>query len=276
MIFGIRTRNARPYITLFKIRFINGLQYRIAAWAGLATQFAWGFMNILLFHAFYAENPANFPMTFEQFAAYTWLQQALLMLFNTWFWDYSIFDDIMSGNIVYELARPIDLYNMWLVKNMATRLSSVVLRCMPVLIVAFLLPKPYGLTPPQDILTFGLFIISSIFAFVLVNTYGILLYIIGFYTIHSMGITNMASGISNLLSGILIPLPFFPEPILKVVNILPFASMQNLPFFIYSGYWNKQEALIKIIIQGGWIIIFYIFGKMLMKKALKRVIVQGG
>ena len=276
MIFGIRTRNAPPYITLFKIRFINGLQYRIAAWAGLATQFAWGFMNILLFHAFYAENPANFPMTFEQFAAYTWLQQALLMLFNTWFWDYSIFDDIMSGNIVYELARPIDLYNMWLVKNMATRLSSVVLRCMPVLIVAFLLPKPYGLTPPQDILTFGLFIISSIFAFVLVNTYGILLYIIGFYTIHSMGITNMASGISNLLSGILIPLPFFPEPILKVVNILPFASMQNLPFFIYSGYWNKQEALIKIIIQGGWIIIFYIFGKMLMKKALKRVIVQGG
>ena len=66
----------RSYITLFKIRFINGLQYRIAAWAGLATQFAWGFMNILLFHAFYTENPANFPMTFEQFAAYTWLQQA--------------------------------------------------------------------------------------------------------------------------------------------------------------------------------------------------------
>ena len=271
-----RTLNTRPYMTLFKIRFINGLQYRIAAWAGLATQFAWGFMNILLFHAFYSENPANFPMTFEQFASYTWLQQALLMLFNTWFWDYSIFDDIISGNIVYELARPVDLYNMWLVKNMATRLAGTVLRCIPVLIVAFLLPKPFGLTPPADILTFGLFIISAVFAFILVNTYGILLYIIGFYTIHSMGITNMASGISNLLSGILIPLPFFPEPVLRIVNILPFASMQNLPFFIYSGYWNKQEALIKIIIQLCWIIIFYIIGKLLMKQALKKVIVQGG
>ena len=119
------------YLTLFRIRFINGLQYRISAWAGIATQFAWGFMNILLFYAFYSENPSNFPMTFEQFASYTWLNQALLMLFNTWFWDNTIFDDIMSGNIAYELARPVDLYNMWLVRNMASRIAGGVFAFYP-------------------------------------------------------------------------------------------------------------------------------------------------
>ena len=35
----------------FKIRFINGLQYRAAAYAGVATQFAWGAMTILMFSA---------------------------------------------------------------------------------------------------------------------------------------------------------------------------------------------------------------------------------
>ena len=270
------TQSIKSYITLFKIRFINGLQYRIAAWAGIATQFAWGFMNLLLFHAFYAENPANFPMTFGQFTSYTWLQQAFLMLFNAWYMDGNIFDDIMSGNIAYELARPVDLYNMWIVRNIATRLSGVALRCIPVLLVAFLLPKSFGLTLPTDIVTFCLFIISSIFAFILVNTYGMFYYIAGFYTINASGIRLVGSAVTGILSGFIIPLPFFPEPVLKVVNILPFASMQNLPFFIYSGYIGERDAVFKILTQILWIIVFYITGRLLMRKALKKVIVQGG
>jgi ABC-2 type transport system permease protein len=252
------------------------LQYRIAAYAGLATQFVWGFMNILLFHAFYTENPAKFPMTFEQFASYTWLTQALLMMFNTWFWDNSIFDDIKSGNIAIELARPVDLYNMWIVRSMANRLSRVVLRCIPVLIVAFLLPKPFGLILPENIITFGLFIISAIFAFMLVNTYTMFFYISTFYTINSMGVRTIALSFTEILSGHIIPLPFFPENIFKVVTLLPFASMQNAPFFIYSGYWDTREALTRIVMQLGWIIIFYISGRLLMSRALKKVIVQGG
>jgi ABC-2 type transport system permease protein len=271
-----RVREAAPYGTLFKIRFINGLQYRIAAWAGLTTQFAWGFMNILLFYAFYSENPANFPMTFEQFASYTWLNQALLMLFATWFWDQSIFDDIISGNISYELARPVDLYNMWLIRGMATRISRVVLRCLPILAVAFLLPKPFGLTPPADIFTFALFIVSVFFAFVLINLFGMYLYIMGFHTINASGVRLAAIGMADLLSGHLIPLPFFPEPVLRIVNFLPFASMQNVPLFIYSGYTTKEEALSRIGVQIFWIVLFYITGKLLMKNALKKVIVQGG
>ena len=268
--------NYISYITLFRIRFINGLQYRIAAWAGLATQFAWGFMNILLFYAFYTENPANFPMTFEQFAAHTWLTQALLMIFVVYVWDSSLFDSIISGNIAYELARPIDLYNMWLVKNMANRVAGVVLRCFPVLIVAYFLPKPFGLIPPADILTLGLFILSAFFAFILVNLYCMFFYLFGFYTINSSGIRMLGCAISDLLSGIIIPLPFYPEPLLKVLNFLPFASMQNVPLFIYSGYISKEDAVYKIALQFVWIIVFYILGQLLAKNAMKKVIVQGG
>ena len=31
----------KKYLSFFRIRFIAGLQYRAAAWAGIATQFAW-------------------------------------------------------------------------------------------------------------------------------------------------------------------------------------------------------------------------------------------
>ena len=73
--------SGRVYGSFFRLRFINGLQYRAAAYAGVATQFAWGFMEILLFHAFYQTDPAAFPMEFSQLAAYVWLQQAFLALF---------------------------------------------------------------------------------------------------------------------------------------------------------------------------------------------------
>ena len=54
-----------------------------AALAGLATQFAWGFMELLAFSAFYRADPTAFPMSFEQTVSYIWLQQAFLALFMT-------------------------------------------------------------------------------------------------------------------------------------------------------------------------------------------------
>lgn len=64
----------KTYLSFFKIRFINGLQYRTAAYAGIATQFAWGFMYIMLYNTFYNSNPAKAPMEFSQLSSYIWLQ----------------------------------------------------------------------------------------------------------------------------------------------------------------------------------------------------------
>ena len=264
------------YITLFKIRFINGLQYRMAAYAGVSTQFAWGFLNILLFGAFYSENPANFPMSFDQFVAYTWLNQALLALFAIWGWDRAIFEDISSGNIAYELARPVNLYNMWLTRGLATRLSRVALRCLPILVVALLLPERYRLMLPSSPAVFALFFISLVSAFILASLYSMYFYILSFNTINSTGVRSLGAAVTDLLSGFLIPLPFFPAPVYRVLNLLPFASMQNTPFFIYSGYIDEREAVFRILVQLFWIGVMYITGQALLKRSLSKIIIQGG
>ena len=75
----------KKYWSFFRIRFIHGLQYRAAALSGMVTQFFWGIMQILLFHAFYEASPDSFPMDFQAFSTYIWLQQAFLALFMTWF-----------------------------------------------------------------------------------------------------------------------------------------------------------------------------------------------
>ena len=103
----------KKYWSFFRLRFSMGLQYRTAAIAGMVTQFFWGGMNILVYRAFYESDAAAFPMTLEATCSYIWLQQAFLVLFAAWLIEHEIFDNIMNGNVAYELCRPISIYNMW-------------------------------------------------------------------------------------------------------------------------------------------------------------------
>lgn len=266
----------KGYWSFFRIRFVTGLQYRIAAYAGVTTQIAWGFLEIFLFRAFYDANPAAFPMEFSQLSAYVWLQQAFLALFMTWFFDNEVFESIASGSIAYELTRPMDLYSMWFVKNLASRFSKAVLRCAPVLLIAFLVPAPFGLSLPASPVSFLLFLLTMVVGVLVVVGFGMLVYILSFYTISSVGIRMVALSLTEFLTGAIVPLPFLPEPVQAVIGLTPFAAMQNLPLRVYSGNLAGVELAGGILLQVLWLAVLLAGGRLWMGRALKRVVVQGG
>ncbi len=266
----------KEYLSFFKIRFSIGLQYRAAAWAGMATQFAWGGMTILLFRAFYQSSQNAFPMTMPELSSYIWLQQAFLALYMAWYFDNDIFNSITSGNIAYELCRPIDIYAMWFIKNMAVRLSRAVLRCLPILIFAAFLPAPYNISLPTSPVAGLLFFVSMALGFLVLVAFSMLIYISAFYTISPMGIRILATSVVEFFAGAVIPLPFFPQNLQTLMYLLPFASMQNAPFLIYNGYISGERTLAAISLQIIWLILLLALGKLLMARALRKVVVQGG
>lgn len=266
----------RKYLSFFRIRFLAGLQYRAAAWAGVATQFAWGGMTIAMFRAFYRSGANAFPMEFSALSTYIWLQQAFLAMFMTWFFDGDIFDSITSGGVVYELCRPCDVYTMWFVKNMSVRLSRVVLRFVPVLTVAALLPEPYGVGLPHSLLSGLLFPVSMALGFLVLIAFSMLIYISVFYTLSPMGIRILATSTMEFFCGAVIPIPFFPKWLQSILNVLPFASMQNTPFLIYTGQLPVSEALSRMGLQLLWLLVLVAAGRLWMAKALHKVVVQGG
>lgn len=268
--------NLKKYLSFFRIRFTYGLQYRAAALAGIMTQFAWGALEILMFKAFYDYDKTAFPMEFSALASYIWLQQALLSLYMVWFYENELFDLITSGNVAYELCRPINVYDMWFVRNMASRLSKAVLRAFPILLVAAFLPEPYGLSLPEDTGAALWFLLSLFLAFLVVIAFCMLVYITCFYTISSLGVRLVAAALSEFLTGAIIPLPFFPEKVERVVNYLPFASMQNLPLRIYGGNVSGVKLYEGILLQLFWCAVLIAWGKWLMNRSLCKVTVQGG
>jgi len=266
----------KKYLAILRIRFSNTLQYRAAAAAGIATQFAWGFMEILAYSAFYKANPEAFPMQFSQTVTYIWLQQALLALFMLWFWDNDITSTITDGGIAYEMVRPLDLYSRWFCQAAANRLARTLLRCSPILLVALLLPEPYRLSLPPSLACFGLFILSALLGLAVVVAFSMLLYISVFYTLAPTGIRQIVSGISDFFSGAIIPLPFFPQAIQPVIGILPFAAMQNTPLRIYSANLAGLEAVTGICLQLLWLVVLVSLGRSLMSRTQSAVVVQGG
>lgn len=266
----------KAYISLFRIRFLSSIQYRAAALAGIATQYAWGFMLILSFRAFYRSNPGGFSMEYSHLVSYIWLQQAFLYLFTSWIRDNEIMGAISNGNISYELARPISLYGKWYAQTAANRIARVVLRCFPVLIVAFILPESIRLTLPPDLFHAAGFLVSIILALGVTTAYGLIVYSLTMFTLSSYGLWVILVMAADFLSGQIIPLTFFPGAARKVAELLPFAAMQNMPLRIYTGNIAGTGIITGIAFQCFWLLALTLIGYFIMKKALTKVIVQGG
>ena len=269
-------KKIRKYFSFFRIRFNAGLQYRAAAMAGILTQLAWGLLTILLYKVFYDGDPGSFPMEMQEVSAYIWLRQAFLSLFNTWTFDQDIFTAITNGNVAYELARPLDLYHMWYVKNLSIRISNASLRFLPVLIIAAIVPPPYGMPLPPNIGALLGFICTMLLGVLVTCAFLMIVYAVTFYTMQPQGVRIIFVSLSEFFCGDLIPLPFFPDNLTRALALTPFASMSNVPFRVYSGNIAGLQIVQCIGLQIFWLIVLSFIGRLMIGHASKRAVFQGG
>ena len=266
----------KKYLSFFRLRFVMGLQYRAAAWAGVVTQFVWGVMEILMFRAFYEADPQAFPMSMEATASYIWMQQAFLAFFMVWFMENEIFDAIRSGNVAYELCRPIRIYHMWFARSLANRTSRAVLRCFPILGIAVFLPRPYGLCAPPGWRVFLLYLVSMALGLLVVAAFCMLIYGLTFFTVSPDGLRILFSSAVDFFAGAVIPIPFFPGKLRALMELLPFAAMQNVPLRVYSGDLAGEAAARAIGLQVFWLAVLAAAGEWLFWLGERKALIQGG
>lgn len=266
----------KKYVCFFKLRFAMGLQYRMASVTALTTQLIWGLMECLAFKAIAEASGGRLPMNYSSIVTYIWLKEALLVLCNTWAADNDLFAMIASGDIAYELCRPVSIYSMWFSRTSGARIAEAVMRCIPVLVCAFLMPKDYRMTLPANGAAFLLFLLTLFLALGITVAFCMIVYMLCFFTISPQGFRMVLTGAVDFLSGNIIPLPFFPKKFLSLVEMSPFAYMQNVPFRIYSGDLVGGEIYQCILKQVFWLAMLMCMGVVLWRQAEKRIVIQGG
>ena len=90
------------------------------------------------------------------------------------------------------------------------------------------------------------------------------------------GITPLLMVGSLLMSGMLIPLPLFPDWLARVFYALPFAGLADTPYRVYTGNYSPAMSLLLFAHQLGWTIALVLLGHWVLSRGLKRVVVQGG
>ena len=229
----------------------------------------------MVYHAFYASSTVIQPLTLEQAVTYTWLTQVTFRM-QPWTLDLDIINLVRSGNIAYEFCRPLNLYFTWYCRLISYRLVPTLLSGVPVFIFAYLLPAEFGVSLPASAAAGAAWIISIILALLLGCAISNMITISTLWTIAGDGMIRIFPAAAMILSGVLIPLAYFPDWMQTLLTLLPFSGLVDIPMKLYLGIIPATGIFTYGLLQIFWISVFVSIGLQLFNMAAKKVVVQGG
>ena len=260
------------YWAVLSARFRELLQYRAAAVAGMGTQLFWGLIRVMIFEAFYRSSNASQPMELDDVMTYVWLSQAFLALLP-WNIDLNLRAQIRSGGVGYELLRPVDLYAYWFSRSLAWRAAPTLLRA-PLLIVFALIVMGMGAPPSWE--SAGAFIVSMAGAVLLSAALSTLFNITILWTLSADGMIGLAPAIITILSGMIVPIPLYPDWAQTILNILPFRGLVDVPYRLYLGHIPPSELPMLLAHQIVWTAAIILLGRWVLSRGLRQAVIQGG
>lgn len=273
------------YAAIVAARFRSLLQYRAAALGGLFTQTFFGLVRIMILGAFYASITGTDsrmlaqPMTLDEVTGYIWLGQATLLLVP-WRTDEDVAQQIRTGTVAYELCRPLDLYGQWFARAFAWRTAPVFLRMVPMFVIAMvvlpLVAPAWQLAPPPSIAS-GVMWLACFAGAVLVScALTTLMSVSLLWTVSGDGVPLLVAASATMFGGLVIPLPLFPDWAQPILYAMPFAGLLDLPSRVFTGNIAAEQAIWVLAHQLAWTGALVAFGRYLLARGIRRLVVQGG
>lgn len=262
----------RAYISVFKMRLRMELQYRGAMIGGILCQMFFGLVLVAVYRALYDSKPQSLPI--ESVVTYVWLQQAFFrMMFGT---DSDLLDKIRSGDISYDMCRPINMYGFYYARIVAMKLMGSLMRAVPMLTLAAFLPKGWGISLPASLPGFLLAIPALLLGLLCVCALENITVAFTMRTLDPRGMQGLLTMLMMTFSGNVLPLTLFPDSWQKVITFLPYAQLLDAPIRLYTGVYELSAALGVYALQIFWIIVLIALGNVMWNANKKRMIVQGG
>lgn len=213
-------------------------------------------------------NGMNFMTTF----VYLSIANAMTILMQSWVeWDMS--RDILNGKIVFNLARPINFQRNIFFTSLGIVVSNFVTIFLPTfLVIIILVRKSIG-----SVYSVPVYVISLMLAIGIHFTIDFIIGVVAFHTENIWGISTTKDVLVALLSGALIPLPFFPETLQRVVKLLPFQAIYNVPIQILTNKsFCMKDYMFSVGLQIFWLLILWLLGQIMYQYSVKVITVNGG
>ncbi len=187
--------------------------------------------------------------------------------------DFIIMRKIRSGDIANELLRPVSYGGLVLAENAGNAAFRLLSNFLPALGISLLY---IPVIPPSSVTNLLLSLLGLCMGFVILSGISYLVSLCSFWVINVWSISTIKNVIVGVFSGLLIPLWFMPEPILRVVRLTPLESIYFFPVSLYLGKSPPSEILPSFFRQASWALVIYVAAALLWSRAARRLVVQGG
>ena len=179
---------------------------------------------------------------------------------------------IREGLIALDLARPASFLGQLVANQLGGTVSVVPF----VALAAPLALLVGGMQPPATPLAGALYLVSLLLAYAVSGLIGALIGLAAFWTTEIWGIRTILDFVSQFFSGALVPLWFFPPLLRDLASWLPFQAQAFVPLSIFLGRVEGPAAAGALGLQLAWVIVLAAIVALIWRRAMRRVVVQGG
>ncbi|MBM7866289.1 daunorubicin ABC transporter permease [Heliobacterium gestii] len=257
---------------VMRIQFMKMLAYRVVYFTGVFTYAVNIGAYYFLWEAVYRHKSTLGGLDLGQMITYV----AVAWISRTFYFnnvDREIADDVRTGKVAVELARPYDYLTYRLSSALGEALFRFGFFTLPGAVFAFLL---FPVRLPDSVESLGFFLVSIALSFVINNAINLLTGLTAFFTLNTTGIIRAKHIAIDLLSGLVAPISLFPAVAQQWLRLLPFQSIAYVPTMIYTGALRGEALRDALIQQVFWAVLLMALARALFVYARRRMVVQGG
>jgi ABC-2 type transport system permease protein len=245
--------------------------YPWATAAGVFTNTIFGFLQSYILLAVFHRRAHVGGYDAADTVTYVWLAQALIMTVYIFGWQ-ELALRIRDGSIATDLSRPLDPQRYWLAFDLGRAPYHLLFRgVLPFVVgaIVFELHYPSPLNAAAFVLSVAVAVVVSLGFRFLYNASA-------FWLLDIRGVMTVAITINLFLSGMVMPLSFFPDWLRTIARGLPFASILQTPVDIWLGKHHGAGLPGMIALQMLWAGILLALGRVALRAGSRRLVVQGG
>ena len=261
----------RVYAEVARQAFRRLTAYRGATAAGVFTNTVFGFLLAYVLLAVYRERSDVGGFDPVDAVTFTFLAQAMIMTVGI-FGDPEMAERIRSGDVVADLYRPVDYHAWWAAVAFGKAGFYAVFRGVPPFLLGAAvfdvrLPEPSSVP---------LFAASVAAAVAVAFGWRFLLSLTAFWLLDDRGTRALGALVAMFLSGVFVPVVFFPAWLETLARATPFASMVQVPAEVFLGKRTGPAGARAVALQVAWAVVLAAAGRLVLARAVRRVVVHGG
>lgn len=247
--------------------------YRAATVAGAFTNTFFGVVKVsILFAAAAAAGGTVAGYDRAALSTYSWLSQGMIAVIMA-FPRGDVAQRVRTGDIAIDLGRPVHPVAAWLAEDLGRAGQACLARFLVPLTFGGLL---FGLRVPQRAITVPLFLLSVVLAVVISFAARLLVNLAAFWILDVRGLLTLYMVGSNGLSGLIVPVLFFPGWLQAIAYATPFPWMLQVPVDIAVERVSEVDAVAMLGVQAVWAAVLLAGAVAVLRRGGRRLVVQGG